>query len=348
MLLDDIMSNCRRAGFILFILLVVANVTMAQFGFLPFEDESGFKGRWDLKVEVPRFLNAYMQAKYNCVSVSPVVILDYASTDSAIMNRLDDAEIWGRIGRQFDVRYVVSGAIQAFSVNRFNAGLPELGGWESFAGDVAFEFSVFDLTLSQKVCSDAAFGEFSDKGLGLTLLGKPSDRKSEFYSLDLLKFGSEEFVKTVIGESMLKSAEDFSGKCEHFLPFLKSMREKVSADSLLTAYARSGRGIGSVRDTAIAIQRRLVKGTILILESDGVFVNVGSEDGLKLGDHLVVYRQGKELRDPNSNQLLGYTDEGIGELVILEMRGPHLSLCSIVAGRGKIEEKDMIKIMVIR
>jgi len=342
------MKIIRYNVLLLILVLAMTGASTAQFAFLPFQDESGFKGKWDLKVEVPRFLNAYMQAKYNTISISPVVILDYAQTDSALINRLDDIETWTHLGKQFDVRYFVNGVIQTFNVSRFNAGLPELGGWESYSGTVAFEFSVFDLSLGRKVYSDAAFGEFSDKGLGLTLLGKPSDRKSEFYSLDKLKFGSEEFIKTVIGEAMLKCTEDFSNKCEHSFPFLKAMREKVSADSMLASRKTSMNERGQIKDTVIALQRQLIKGTILIVDGDDVFINIGSEDGLKMGDHLIVYRQGKELRDPVTNQLLGYADQHIGEIVILEIRGPHISLCSIASGSGKIKEKDMVRITVVR
>jgi curli biogenesis system outer membrane secretion channel CsgG len=60
----------------------------------------------------------------------------------------------------------------------------------------------------------------------------------------------------------------------------------------------------------------------LIADADGsgqLVLNVGSRDGLKVGDHLQVWRPGKEIRDPATNKLLTRDDTLLGEALVTKV-----------------------------
>lgn len=54
-------------------------------------------------------------------------------------------------------------------------------------------------------------------------------------------------------------------------------------------------------------------------ESGQLVLNVGSRDGLKVGDHLQVWRAGKEIHDPVTNKLLTRDDTLLGEAVVTKV-----------------------------
>lgn len=69
----------------------------------------------------------------------------------------------------------------------------------------------------------------------------------------------------------------------------------------------------------------------IVDDSDGVFyINRGFESQLKVGDEFEVYSRGREIRDPDTNAVLGYRKQIIGIIKVFEIMGRNLSTCSIV------------------
>lgn len=55
--------------------------------------------------------------------------------------------------------------------------------------------------------------------------------------------------------------------------------------------------------------------------SDEIYINAGSASNLKEGVELSCYKQGKEIRDPKTNQILGYREEYLGDFEIIRFCG---------------------------
>ena len=69
----------------------------------------------------------------------------------------------------------------------------------------------------------------------------------------------------------------------------------------------------------------------IVDESDGVFyINRGFESQLKEGDEFEVYSKGREIRDPDTNAVLGHREQIIGKIKILEIMGKNLSTCRTI------------------
>lgn len=52
-----------------------------------------------------------------------------------------------------------------------------------------------------------------------------------------------------------------------------------------------------------------------------IYINAGSASNLKEGVELSCYKQGKEIRDPKTNQILGYREEYLGDFEIIRFCG---------------------------
>jgi len=63
-----------------------------------------------------------------------------------------------------------------------------------------------------------------------------------------------------------------------------------------------------------------------------------------VGDILLLYTRGEELKDPTSGKMLGYADKKIGKIKVMQVRDAHLSLAKIIEGEGKIKAKDTVRI----
>jgi len=84
-------------------------------------------------------------------------------------------------------------------------------------------------------------------------------------------------------------------------------------------------------------------GRIEFLEKDKIFVNVGNNTGVRPGKILQVVQPGKEVRNPQTNALLGYTnDVPKGELRVTEVLGKNAVAAVAVSG-GPFQPNDLVK-----
>lgn len=305
------------------------------FLFLPFENETSFHGKWEIAKDVPRFLSAYVKERYRIPTVSSLVTLNYLIEQNLSEESLSDIKFWQALHQRFQIRYLVTGTILEFDVSRFNVGQPNLGGYEAYKGEVTIRFQVYDLSSVQlngphMLTKGEVSGEFTDRSLALTLFGKPTERTVEFRDLDKIQFGSEEFNRTVIGQACFQLSENFCVEVETVLPFLRKRAQGlVNPDSL----AKLAEG-----DT-LSFRFKFITGFVVFLEGDHVFVNLGSEDGVKKGEVLLVYPHTQELTDSSYKE--------IGTLQIIEVRGPHLALAQLTTGKGAIKERDRVRVKVV-
>jgi hypothetical protein len=220
-----------------------------------------------------------------------------------------------------------------------------LAGYEAFAGEVQLQFSIYDaaeLRANKEfppIYEGEASGVVKDKGLGITLFGKQTERTNQYFSLDELYFGGDQFNKTIIGEAMLKCAEDFAGKLEKAIPALKTKAAVVSSTLQIDSTGA---------DTVIHLTRRIVRGEIVLVDSDQVFLNIGSDESVQIGDVLTVFVEGEPILDPTTKEVLGTNDARVGEVQIIEVRGTHLSMATILKGKGAIKVRSKVRALIVR
>jgi hypothetical protein len=304
------------------------------FLFLPFQNNSDFTGKWDVGIDVPRFLSAYTKERYRIPTVSSVVVQNFVSEFGGAV---DDVKTWIALYHRFGVRYLVAGVLDVFDVSRFMTGQPLLGGYEAFKGEVSISFVVYDLdrTASSSVPvwikKGEASGEFADRSLALTLFGKQTERTIEYRELDKIRFGSEDFNRTVIGQACFQLAEHFAISLENTMPAIKAWG-MTNPDSVL----RLGRSLDTL---SLKYKPRGVLGEVIFVEGQSAFINLGNEDGVRMGQQILVYRDQVSMKSET---------ESVGELRVTEFRGAHLSLTRITSGQNSIRVKDKISITVMR
>lgn len=85
-----------------------------------------------------------------------------------------------------------------------------------------------------------------------------------------------------------------------------------------------------------------VAGKIARVDGLEIYVNVGAEAGLQVGQTFDVVRKGKVITDPDTGEVLGADETKVGQIKVVEVKGPRLSLCSVVSGSG-FKTGDILK-----
>lgn len=84
-------------------------------------------------------------------------------------------------------------------------------------------------------------------------------------------------------------------------------------------------------------------GRVEFIKDGKVYLNLGLNTGLKVGDRLKVVEPGKEVVNPATHAVLGYTaDIPQGELKVTELLGQNAAVARLVSG-GPVEPNDKVK-----
>ncbi|HSE63214.1 MAG TPA: CsgG/HfaB family protein [Thermoanaerobaculia bacterium] len=97
------------------------------------------------------------------------------------------------------------------------------------------------------------------------------------------------------------------------------------ADSLGQAKISTS-GLGGASDASG------VAGKIAKAVGSTLYVNVGSEAGVKEGDEFTVIRAGEVIKDPDTGEVLGANESTVGRVRITAVMGPRLSKAAPVSG----------------
>jgi hypothetical protein len=278
---------------------------------LPLEDRSGFDGAWNVGAGLADLLAQRLGA----VEGYWVVKADSVNLSGAIEGR-GTIDSCGPTAALFDtlrVGYLIDGTVEEFGISRFGIVTPTLGGYQSYRAGVRVSFSLWGRGTVGALLSDNAEAEVKQGGLGLTLFGKPTDEMQQWEMLDHLEFGSEPFMATIVGGAIDTLLSDMVEKIRAALP------PQQALDSIVGPAA------------------------IVSVDGERVYINRGYEDGVRAGDRFEVFRRGEELRDPQTGELLGYSDRTVGAIRVTFLKSAHLSVAEVVERDAEIEPGDEVR-----
>jgi curli biogenesis system outer membrane secretion channel CsgG len=198
-----------------------------------------------------------------------------------------DAIIVGSItqfGRD-DKSTAVGGGAASGALNRFG-----LGGVKTSKSTAVCTVTarMIDTSTAEILASVQGHGEESRSGAGILGAGGSSSG----WGGGALDMKSSNFANTILGSAVNKATTDVAHGLDQ------------KAASLPTAPVKVVKIAGLVADVS-------ADGTLII--------NVGSKDGVKVGDNLAVNRKVREVKDPASGKVLRTVVDAVGSLVITEV-----------------------------
>lgn len=219
---------------------------------VPFEDQSDFRGTWDLRQGVPQLLSELLR-EGGAFEVLPFDTLAAPAAEAEDGAARHDRELGA--ARKAGADLVLAGDVRRFAIKRFNVGSPLVGGYTSYSVAVEVEARLTRvLTGSRDGDEVRGRSDVDDQDLGLTLLGKPTQTEAALARLNEVPFGAPEFRETIVGKATLDALGRIAGE--------------LAARASLSA---------------------VPEGKVLSLEGGGGFANLGLADHLEAGLRLAVH-----------------------------------------------------------
>jgi hypothetical protein len=291
------------------------------------------KEAWDLSVDVPRWYSQTVDTIDEPDSAVLTVPFDSVSTLVAA-NAWNRAEYLApslvrKLGQRFGAGYVVTGTVKKFEVMKRSAmtdaqvgtshtlldrveGRGEasfMGGLQSYNAKVTMDIEIFSAASGAKALEFTLDSEEKDGGLSLWLPFQTESDEINFHYLGRTPFGSVYFHRSVIGAVMRS--------------FSSGMRKKILGIHSLPAPVSAGAG-------------RCVEGKVLERMGAEVYMNLGQDDRILVGENLEALKPHHAVLGDNGDTL-GWAEEPAGLITVRSIKAAHFSAGTIV------EEKDSIR-----
>ncbi len=273
--------------------------------FLPFKDNSKYKGAWFVSVDLASGLADSLADGETLFSIPIQKPLDFLSKKELKGQISEDRAL--EIGRKFDADYVVLGAIDELSMKRFRATVP-VGGYRSYQGITSVRLFPYRVIDGQPVGEVVKETTEDSKRYGITNPAAFVPLEKEYFLLGQMDWGSPEFHETLLGKSVGKN----------FVQLVAGL------DSLIRPKA-------NFKVTSVP----------KIIDVDGVraYINVGIADSVSNGDKYGVWDKGRELKDPSTGIVLGSAlPRRVGVVQVEQVLSKHLSLVRILEGREELKK----------
>ena len=276
---------------------------------LPFRDLSKYEGPWDIYTELPRGL-ADSLAGHDFFRIVPT---------ARALTLLSGEEREGKItkgrlillGRELGADVVITGEIEELSMKRFRATVP-IGGYRSYQGVVTVNLLAYNVIDGRSVGEYRGDTLLDSKRTGIVnpAAHVPLDR--EYYFLGEHNWGTDEFKATLVGQSVGKCLQDMA----------KGLSELITPPPALV----------------------VSEPKIIDIVGSRAYINVGLVAGIRNGDKFGVWDQGRALRDPDTDKVLGYAPpRRVGVVQVEQVLAEHLSQVQIIDGEGSIQKSFLIR-----
>lgn len=192
-----------------------------------------------------------------------------------------DPQSAAKVGKILGVRYIVTGGIDKFAINKTGGAIGRLGvGGQMVTANATINVRFIDTTTAERVVSVAAEGEVR-KGGGF-FKGTSLSRDAEW---------------GIASETIEKTSQNVVAK--------------LVDPATLARIKPAGAGAG----TDTGMEAKIAK-----VDGNRAYLTLGSAAGIKIGDKFLIFNVGEAIVDPDTGQKLGAEEKQVGEGTVTEVQ----------------------------
>lgn len=190
-----------------------------------------------------------------------------------------DPKTAAQVGKMLGVKYIITGAVDSFSINNTKAGIGSVGGAIGGLGgnmvqaNAVISLRIIDTTTAERLVSVSADAEVKKGGAAYRGTGMSRDAEWGIAS---------------------EAAEKAS----------KALVKKFVSGNYIAKLGKGGPAV--------------LEGKVIKVDGQRAWINIGASSGVKVGDTFTVFKIGEELIDPDSGAKLGATEEKIGTAEVVD------------------------------
>ena len=104
---------------------------------------------------------------------------------------------------------------------------------------------------------------------------------------------------------------------------------------------------GAANDVARKIVAKIdeinpLSGLVVSASDKQIYIDLGSDNGVKMGDSFIIYKEGNIIKHPVTGQIIAVKEIVIGSMKVVEVH-PNYALCELKKSRGHIAAGDKVK-----
>ena len=276
---------------------------------LPFRDASGYKASWDVYGGFPRALADSLE-RHTFLSTVPLEGAWAGLTEDERRGKITGSRAV-ELAREQGADWAILGQIEEFTMKRFEATVP-MGGYRRYEGWAVVNVVAYNAVDGRRAGECAGEGMVDDKRTGIVnpAYHIPFDR--QYYFLDMMEWGSEEFWSTLVGMAVRECVGDLA----------TGLTTVIRPPPSLT----------------------VSEPKLIDIDGDQAYINVGLTEGIRNGDKFGVWDHGRELRDPETDVVLGQAPaRRVGVVQVEQVLNDHLSQVRILEGREDLRKAYTIR-----
>ena len=89
-------------------------------------------------------------------------------------------------------------------------------------------------------------------------------------------------------------------------------------------------------------EKNPLTGNVAHVTDSQVYLDLGSDNGVRVGEKFIVYREGQPIMNPVTHELIAVEENNVGMVKIVEVKSNY-SICSFSNGKGQIKVGDKVK-----
>lgn len=336
------MKSLSLASLFFSVALLSSAFAAPRVAFLPFDDRVRLNEAWDLSVDIPRW---FAQTVDTIGSTKKVECISYDSTAAVIKangwsrSAFMQPQALTRIAALAQVDYILCGTVRVFKVVKRGissdgllgvehqlsgstsgaGGTPVMAGLHTYSATVRMSVDIYDAG-GQRVETIELDSESKDGGLTLWMPFQGDHSEITFYYLSRTPFGSEYFCKSVAGAVM----KQFSQTLQNTLVALSPQLPQAAV---------------------VPAAREFVQGKILDRLGNDVYLNLGSGDGLLLGEELEVLKPSKAVLGEQGDTL-GWMEQPVGLLKVRSIKSSHFSQATVVQEIDSLRSPMTVRVFI--
>lgn len=276
-----------------------------------FIDLSNFKSKWDLSKGLTFLLKKEFNEtqRYYLIEGEKVEkTLEKLKLDKVLIQKEENLFA---LACELNADVIIGGKIKKFNVDKTGIYSPMIAGAKRFFAQVEIALWIYEKAKREKILEK----NFSQEDFASYIIATPfslpdpeRDKRNELYVLKEMEFVSLEFNQTLIGTTINKLNKKIVKKVSEIIPSEEKKEVKLAK--------------------------------VLFIDKDDIYISLGTEDKIKVGDKLIIYSQGEEFYSLDTNEIIGYTDKEIGEVEVVMIKGANLCRTKLI--KGKAEKGNMV------
>lgn len=85
-----------------------------------------------------------------------------------------------------------------------------------------------------------------------------------------------------------------------------------------------------------------LNGSIVNVKGTDAYIDLGKDNGVKVGEVFIVYNEGEPLTQPGTGKVLGVEENDIGQVKVRDVRDSY-AICEILKGQNRMKRGDLVK-----